>query len=1182
MPMEIDNKLVERRSSNEDLLVLLDVMTLMVSTPKLLIDFFHMTGYDLGKMDKPNQAGASSYDKVLVATEEIRTIYESVRENLPAKWVSLDAVKKGIELGKQLKDSYAKTSDIFKLAGEKDHIDLDWDAFLLQVSEQIILRTHQQLFPAALQTYILLDWVHPAKEPEKTTPEIDASGSVIRYPYRGVRFNKEGLDAFFDNPTKAMKNKYLPKNNNSLIAPSERDELLARLRDWLTSLHPSINAVYGYKDLDWLDISTKQQEQFAQTLSVWFPIGKRLEVALSVRRITRADGQSALEIGPSLFVTTTNGQIDRPAKPQDLQNVTFNTKQNWAWKMQFVGTLNAFTIGSDGISLPDSPGTLDLTVTGQRGGMEITDPNFKPAYLIGAEEGTRLEIGTFSVAAALSLAANRKDAAIELKVKNSGFYLIPSDGDGFLQKILPKEGVNFQFDLALGYSNARGVYLDGQVGGEIVIPANKKLGNFLVIESLQLGIRHLSNKKFMLYASLSGRVTLGPFLLTMDKTGLALLLSRPVPPEKPNMGALDADFDFKAPDGLGIELKAKVVTGGGYIYCNQEKGEYLGVAQLNIKNKINLKAFGILLTKLPNGKKGYSFLLMVSAEFPAIQLGLGFTLTGVGGLVGINRRVELDKLSAGLRTKQFDDVLFPKAPLENPYGLLNTINAIFPPAENQYVIGLMGQFGWGPKNLVTIELGLILEFPEPVRLILMGVLKAEVGKKIADKEVNVLKLQCNFFGLIDFEKKFIRFDAVLFESTLAGLKLAGDLALRIKYGANSDFVLTLGGFHPHFQPPALDLPADIRRLQIILRSGNPSLIVSAYVAITANTFQFGVAGVLKFEKWGVKIVGELSFDALFQFSPFRFEISVHFLLSASWKGYEFAAIELNGLIAGPSPWHIEGSLTLKVWIFEKTVHLDETWGDEDTKRLESVRIIPLLTADLNNAANWETKTGRTRVLTTIAQRKEGVKDPNLLIMHPNELLSVRQNTVPLGLKIDKFGERTPEGANKFSLELLGIDNKSAKPIKNHFAPAQFVNLTDEQKLHSASYELFDSGLGFEGLDDVLCSEFMSTAEVGYETKIMDIPTVTAKPSVKIKENPDFFAFGLRNNAVVNSVFGTRTAPAKVASPPLRERFTVADKVDLKAYESTHAWSETEALQKLREIERTRPRQKGKLMVVLND
>ena len=47
---------------------------------------------------------------------------------------------------------------------------------------------------------------------------------------------------------------------------------------------------------------------------------------------------------------------------------------------------------------------------------------------------------------------------------------------------------------------------------------------------------------------------------------------------------------------------------------------------------------------MPDGSKGFSLLIIMTADFgPGIQLGFGFTLLAVGGLVGLNRTMNLQR-----------------------------------------------------------------------------------------------------------------------------------------------------------------------------------------------------------------------------------------------------------------------------------------------------------------------------------------------------------------------------------------------------------------------------------------------------------------------------------------------------------------------------------------------------------
>jgi hypothetical protein len=60
-----------------------------------------------------------------------------------------------------------------------------------------------------------------------------------------------------------------------------------------------------------------------------------------------------------------------------------------------------------------------------------------------------------------------------------------------------------------------------------------------------------------------------------------------------------------------------------------------------------IKAIGVITTKMPDGSKGFSMLLILTLEVP-IQLSFGFLLAGVGGLIGVNRTSRIDLLREGL------------------------------------------------------------------------------------------------------------------------------------------------------------------------------------------------------------------------------------------------------------------------------------------------------------------------------------------------------------------------------------------------------------------------------------------------------------------------------------------------------------------------------------------------------
>jgi hypothetical protein len=176
-----------------------------------------------------------------------------------------------------------------------------------------------------------------------------------------------------------------------------------------------------------------------------------------------------------------------------------------------------------------------------------------------------------------------------------------------------------------------------------------------------------------------------------------------------------------------MSINASAITGGGYLLFDQEKEQYAGILYLAIKDKIAITAIGLLTTRLPDGRKGFSLLLIITAEFPPIQLGYGFVLLGVGGLIGVNRTMLLDVLRAGIKNKTLDSILFPKNPIANAPKIISDLQAIFPPAEGHFVFGPMAKIAWGGAYpILTIELGILIELgleaglPASVRLALLG------------------------------------------------------------------------------------------------------------------------------------------------------------------------------------------------------------------------------------------------------------------------------------------------------------------------------------------------------------------------------------------------------------------------------------------------------------------------------
>src|SRR5690606_5313264 len=139
--------------------------------------------------------------------------------------------------------------------------------------------------------------------------------------------------------------------------------------------------------------------------------------------------------------------------------------------------------------------------------------------------------------------------------------------------------------------------------------------------------------------------------------------------------------------------------------------------------------------------------------------------------------------------------------------------------------------------------------------------------------------QVNFIGAIEFDKNRLWFFASLYDSRVLFITLEGEMGLMVAWGNQPNFVASVGGFNPDFNPPTLPFPNPKRISLNILNKPNAKIRVLGYFAVTSNTAQFGARADLYFGFSALSASGHVGFDALFQFSPFYMIIEASASLS---------------------------------------------------------------------------------------------------------------------------------------------------------------------------------------------------------------------------------------------------------------------------------------------------------------
>jgi hypothetical protein len=707
----------------------------------------------------------------------------------------------------------------------------------------------------------------------------------------------------------------------------------------------------------------------------------------------------------------------------------------------------------------------------------------KPLIMLGTAGSSRFELAQAHVKlGAKGPTGGELEFLVGAGLDSAALVIDLGEGDGFLQKLLGGQPQSLTLGIGLEWSSISGFRFQGQAKLAVELPVHLTILDVLEIDTIGIVVGADTTGKLTLEATVTGGLSLGPFDAQVDRIGAKLALE-PKSDNSGNLGPFKLGFGFRPPNGLGFVVDAGPVIGGGYVFFDLEAEEYAGILQLEFSGTFALKAIGLLTTKMPDGSEGFSMMLIITAEFSPIQLGYGFTLNGVGGALGINRTMDTGVLTTGIHSGALESLLFPPDPVAHATEVISNLRAAFPVAEGRFIFGPMAKIGWG-ASIITLELGILLELPMPIRLVLLGRLQMA----LPEAEDAVVNLQLDVLGIIDFGTGDISIDATLFDSRVVDFPITGDMAVRANVGSRPDFALAAGGFHPRFTPPP-NFPPKMQRLGITIASGdNPRLILGCYFALTTNTAQVG-ASIDAYAGFDLGALGtfsagaSLTFDALFHFVPFSMEAVLDGMASVKHNGDDLCSAKIHLEFTGPTPWHAVGQATIEFW-GSHDLHVELTVGaDAPEPAPAPANPGSLLIAEIGLPRTWGTVAPDSdHSLVTV--RDVGAGGP--VIVHPLGQLSVHQRVVPLGVQIQRIGSSPVPGGVTLqisSVSVTGVATSGLSSLDDDFAPAQFFDLSDDDKLSRPAFESLGAGVRVETAG--FARGGSHDAELAYETVVVD-------------------------------------------------------------------------------------------------
>jgi hypothetical protein len=900
---------------------------------------------------------------------------------------------------------------------------------------QLLVTRHvADAHPLLFRIGALLTVVEPAGEAAPTAPVV-VGDEVLRLPMGIARIHPSRLVALLRDPVALLKAEYVNSLATVADADAMADKLFPRVAALLTQL--GVPWMYGLNDRE------------RPLLGNAAPL---VDHALTIYIEEKAAGAAA-DIGFMLMFSSADrgdlGLVSCPFGALALSKVI----GKWTIELDFTAEVEAVAYGRHGVTLVASPSTAEV-----KGSISATlaAPEEGPAFVFGAPNGSRIEVGGAQLKLETSLSEAQQSLAMSADVSSSAIVIAPSDGDGFLSSILPAEGLQAKFDLGLAWSNERGLTFRGASGLDATLPVGLSIRDVLTVPTIHLSL-HAGETGLAAEVSASVGAQIGPVHTLVDRVGIATALS--FPQAGGNLGVADLDLGFKPPSGIGLSIDATgVLTGGGFLFHDPAQQLYAGAMQLSLHEQITLKAFGLIATQMPDGSRGYSLLIFITADgFKPIPLGFGFVLQSIGGMVGVNRTFDQEVLKAGLKTDTLSTLLFPRDPVGNATALIQALASAFPAKPGSYLLGLVARITWFTPTLVQLDLALILELVGARRrLLALG----RVSALLPSRDNDLIRLNLDALGVLDFDAGTLAIDAVLVDSRLAHqFPITGSAALRARWsgGAGANFVLAAGGLNPRFAPPT-GFPS-LERVAIALCSGkNPRLICDAYLAITANTVQFGARASLYAEAIGFSVTGNLGFDALVTLLPPHFIVDFHAAVQLKRGSHNLFKVTLDGTLEGPLPLRIAARAKFELLWFSFSVHFDFTLvaGDVAQAALAAVALATELAKALADPASWSTRRAPGLAHGVALRSLPPGAAP---VLDPLGQLVVQQQVVPLntGRDVDTYGGAPVAGPRRFRVGAT-LNGRAGTAVSGAFAPARYFVMSDDDKLVAPSFEMMDAGL----------------------------------------------------------------------------------------------------------------------------
>ncbi len=421
----------------------------------------------------------------------------------------------------------------------------------------------------------------------------------------------------------------------------------------------------------------------------------------------------------------------------------------------------------------------------------------------------------------------------------------------------------------------------------VIIPVNRKLGP---LECQRLGIGWVDSAR-QLSLLFDGGVSVGQLNVTLDGLTVNIPLATPADLSKYSLDLAGMGIAFKA-GSVSIDAAFVKVPASD----TQPYTEYDGAATIEA-GSFALSALGSY-AYLPAaaGQGGYASLFIFGVTLTPLGGPEFFFVTGLAAAFGYNRALLLPAQDAvttfpfvaGL-TNPASIGVQPDGSFSDPTAVLAKIDSVAPPQRGAYWLAAGVRFT--SFDLIHTSALLSVEFGNQLQIAVLG--DSWISMPPPGPQGNPPSKPFAYVEMgIEIEilpaQGVISATAILTDNSFVidpACHLTGGFAFYLWFGNNphaGEFVLTIGGYHPSFNPPSYY--PQVPRLGFHWPvGGNVTISGDAYFALTPSCIMAGGGLQIVFSSGNLRAWFTAQMDALIVWAPFHYNLDISVSIGVSYR-----------------------------------------------------------------------------------------------------------------------------------------------------------------------------------------------------------------------------------------------------------------------------------------------------------